>query len=187
MQSKKSNRPESLLRGSLPAISNYFEVTQGKNLISHEIRNLVKALIKSETKAPSGRTSIMPMKPFVDMFSSWEENKALSIPKLRQKAITLLTIASLARPSDLAPKVGFFRDRIHFNEDGSMCVYFFGVKNDANRAGFETRIESTVNPNTDPVSWINRDGDFADFSAFADFFSVLPIFRISADFCRSEL
>ena len=32
-----------------------------------------------------------------------------------------------------------------------------------------------------------RDGDFADFSAFADFFSVLPIFRISADFCSSEL
>ena len=34
---------------------------------------------------------------------------------------------------------------------------------------------------------INRDGDFADFSAFADFFSVVPIFRISADFCSSEL
>ena len=51
LQSKKSNRPESLLRGSLAALSNYFEVTQGKNLISHEIRNLVKALIKSETKA----------------------------------------------------------------------------------------------------------------------------------------
>ena len=32
-----------------------------------------------------------------------------------------------------------------------------------------------------------RDGDFADFSAFADFFSVLPIFRISADFCSFEL
>ena len=32
-----------------------------------------------------------------------------------------------------------------------------------------------------------RDGDFADFSAFADFFfSVLPIFRISADFCSFE-
>ena len=32
-----------------------------------------------------------------------------------------------------------------------------------------------------------RDGDFADFSAFADFFSVLPIFRISADFCSFKL
>ena len=32
-----------------------------------------------------------------------------------------------------------------------------------------------------------RDGDFVDFSAFADFFSVLPIFRISADFCSFEL
>ena len=32
-----------------------------------------------------------------------------------------------------------------------------------------------------------RDGDFADFSAFADFFSVLPIFRISADFRSFEL
>ena len=32
-----------------------------------------------------------------------------------------------------------------------------------------------------------RDGDFVDFSTFADFFSVLPIFRISADFYCFEL
>ena len=37
------------------------------------------------------------------------------------------------------------------------------------------------------VNLVFRDGDFADFSAFADFFSVLPIFRISADFCSFEL
>ena len=38
------------------------------------------------------------------------------------------------------------------------------------------------------IRTMNRDGDFADFSAFSDFFiSVLSIFRISADFHYFEL
>ena len=57
----------------------------------------------------------------------------------------------MCRPSDIAPKVGFFRDQIKFNEDGSMTVRFFGIKNDVNKTGFEVRIAGTDDVNIDPV------------------------------------
>ena len=74
--------------------------------------------------------------------------------KLRQKCITLLAIACIARPSDFAPKIGFFRDQLEFHSDGSAIIKLFGVKNDANRAGFEIRIEPTLDEVTDPVQCV---------------------------------
>ena len=71
--------------------------------------------------------------------------------RLRQKAVTLLTLTAMCRPSDLAPRVGFMRDQIHFNDDGSMTVLFYGIKNDTDRHGFEVRIGRSECALTDPV------------------------------------
>ena len=151
VKSKESDRPESMLRGIMAALSNYFDMPDKPNPISTETRNLVKALIKTGTMRQAGRSRIMPMAPFTSLFESWGPNESLSISQLRQKSLTLLTIACIARPSDFAPSTGFYRDQIEFNKDGSATLQFFGVKNDADRAGFEVRIEPTSNAYTDPV------------------------------------
>ena len=152
IKSSESERPESMLNGIMAALSNYFNIPGRVNPISTEIRNLVKALIKTGTKRQAGRTSIMPLAPFRVLFESWGANESLSLVKLRQKAVTLLAIACMARPSDFAPKSGFFREQLKFNDDDSVTVHFFGVKNDANKAGFEVRVEQTDNIFTDPVN-----------------------------------
>lgn len=151
IKSEGSERPESLLRGILAALTNYFSVPGQINPLSREVHNLSKALVKSCTTRNAGRTKIMPMEPFVDMFRAWGPNEALSVLKLRQKAVTLMAIACLARPSDFAPSVGFFRDQLTFNQDGSVTVNFFGIKNDYDRGGFEIRIEPAKERVIDPV------------------------------------
>lgn len=148
LRSKASQRPESVLNSTLAAVSNYFRETY---LIPGEIKNLVKALIKKDTVRPAGRTKIMPLEPFTILFQQWGENDLLSIGQLRQKAITLLTIACMARPSDFAPKVGFKRGQIEFH-DKDMTIKFFGIKNDHDRAGFEVRVESVDESIVDPVA-----------------------------------
>lgn len=57
----------------------------------------------------------------------------------------------MCRPSDISPKVGFFRDQINFNNDGSMTVQFFGIKNDSSKTGFEIRIAGSEDKTIDPV------------------------------------
>ena len=136
----------------MAALSNYFNIPGKTNPITNETKNLVKALIKTGTVRQAGRTSIMPLAPVTILFNNWGVNESLSITQLRQKSITLLAIACMARPSDFSPRAGFFRDQIKFNCDGSATVYFFGVKNDANRAGFEIRVEKTANIFMDPIS-----------------------------------
>ena len=151
LESSKTQRPESVLNSIIAAISNYFSLTGDIHPISIEIKNLVKALVKKETERPAGRTKIMPLQPFKELFEQWGDNELLTISQLRQKAVTLLTIACMARPSDLAPKVGLNRSQIEFhNED--LTIKFFGVKNDQDRAGFEVRIEPAEQAVIDPVS-----------------------------------
>ena len=62
----------------------------------------------------------------------------------------------MARPSDLAPKGVFFSDNIEhnivlstshvtFNDDGSMDVTLFGIKNDIKRKGFDVHLPPVSN------------------------------------------
>ena len=155
-KSKLSQRPESMLRGIVAALTNYFDIPGRRNPMTHEIRNLVKALIKKETTLPAGRTKIMRIEHFTSLFEGWGANVSLSIPQLRQKSLTLLALVCMARPSDFAPNAGFYRDQFQFHENGSATIHFFGVKNDANRTGFEVRIEGTENPYIDAVSCVKQ-------------------------------
>ncbi|GFN95918.1 reverse transcriptase/ribonuclease h/methyltransferase [Plakobranchus ocellatus] len=116
-----------------------------------KIDTFVKALIKADTKRPAGRTKVMPTNNFVKLFKNWGANENLSLRRLRQKAVTLLALTAMCRPSDLAPRTGFMRDQIRFNDDGSMTVLFYGIKNDTDRHGFEVRIGRSECALTDPV------------------------------------
>ena len=70
LKSKQSDRPESMLRGIMAALSNYLNIPGKTNPVSQETRNLVKALIKTGTVRQAGRTSIMPIAPFGILFQS---------------------------------------------------------------------------------------------------------------------
>ena len=85
-----------------------------------------------------------------------------------KKAITLLALLCMARPSDLAPMSTMFEpelgttsrtalctDQLVFNQDGSLTITFFGIKNDYNRKGFEVRIPRTEDAAIDPVGCLH--------------------------------
>lgn len=181
----KSDRPQSVLKTALAALGMWFRVHDIESpLASKEASYLFTALVKSSTKRPAKRTAIMPLAPFISMVNSWEMDCSLSLKQLRLKAVLLLTIALMARPSDLAPKakmfdgvqttslVTFSKDRLQFHPDGSLTVVLFGIKNDTDRSGFTVRIPKGSNVKTDPVSTLKtyiertesvRKGDSAVF------------------------
>jgi hypothetical protein len=159
-----SSRPESILKSTMAAIGHVCEALGVTSPVNDQIRRLVRALIKSSTSRPLSRTKIMPIAPFYDLFMSWLVNEKLTIQKLRQKAITLLALAVMARPSDLAPlgrifdpdastcsRIMLTTDQLTFNPDGSLTMVFFGIKNDSHRTGFEIRIPAATNALVDPV------------------------------------
>ena len=49
------------------------------------------------------RSAVMDLAAFTRLFRSWPDNLELSIRQLRQKTITLLALALMLRPSDIAP------------------------------------------------------------------------------------
>jgi hypothetical protein len=161
----KSERPESALKSTSAAVSCYY---QGAGLSSpmekQDIRKLSSALVKSGTKRPAQRTSVMPCTPYYELFENWPSDDQLGMVNLRLKTVTLLALAMMTRPSDLAPKGVFFnaqtgekeamlfeRDQVVFHPDGSATITLFGIKNDRTRSGFEVRLPGGSNSEVDPV------------------------------------
>lgn len=161
----RSTRPESQLKCILASVGHYYAACDKINPVDQDIMHLMSALIKSGTHVPARRTKVMPCEPFHVLFESWPENDQLSTAQLRQKAVTLLALTTMSRPSDLAPLARVFNpeacgseslvfstDKLIFNSDGSLTIIFFGTKNDSDRSGFEVRIPAGGSPKTDPVS-----------------------------------
>ncbi|GFO31079.1 integrase [Plakobranchus ocellatus] len=92
----------------------------------------------------------------IAMPEALKNHRDLCLKKLRQKAITLLALAAMCRPSDLAPRVGLFRNQVLFKPNGCLAAQFFGTKNDSDRHGFEVQIDPSSNPLTDPVSCLRE-------------------------------
>ena len=100
-----SARPESLLRTTNAVIGCLYQTLGFQHpLRTAELAALHSVLVKSGTKVPSKRTKVMPCAPFLKLFSSRSQNEKLLIKQLRLKAVTLLALVSMARPSDLAPR-----------------------------------------------------------------------------------
>jgi len=163
-----SDRPASQLKNAIAALNNLYGALDIQSPAHHpDIGRLSCALTKSATIKPASRTAIMPLKPFYDMFCSWSDNQELPLDKLRLKAVTLMAITFMARPSDLAPMGMTFdpitmctknqvlsTNNIVFNDDGSMCVRFFGTKNDSTRTGFEVNVPKAKDHKVDPVNCV---------------------------------
>lgn len=202
-----SERPESVLKSCLAALNFLFQ-GMGKSPPTHsgDIDRLVTALVKTCTKRPMKRQKPMPISAFVDLFEHMGPNCSLSLNDLRLKAITLLALTAMTRPSDLAPKakqlssidnslvpVTLSVNDVNFEEDGSMTIHFHGTKNDYNRQGFEVNIPPNAdNSNCDPVeclrSYINRTESCRSVDMNALLITLRPPYRaIKADTVASIL
>ena len=162
----ESARPKSQLEGALAALVHMYKAlgVSPSLLGSDRLRNCVNSLVKSYTVAPMPKTDIMPMQAFHAMFMSWRDNEALSIKDLRLKAICLLALTFMLRPSDVAPRAHFlnpdsqemvnmlFSDKqVSFLESGELAITFHGIKNDSDRDGFRVIIPPASETKLDPV------------------------------------
>ena len=196
-----SDRPESVLRTVSAALSLLFEALGKTSPAAHpEIKRLVTALIKTGTVKPMKRTRPMPVEAFVKYFRELGPDCKLSLKDLRRKTVTLLALVFMARPSDLAPKGVVFNSKtlsvektmlstsdIQFNEDGSLSVTFWGIKNDSKRQGFEVTIHPNKNDNlSDPIKrlrlYIERTQEFRPKETNPLFITLKPPYHaISSD------
>ena len=156
-------RPSSVLGSMMAALSHVYNALNLEDFTQNvHIRRLMTAVIKSGTQIPMCRSSVLPTDRFTDMFLLWEENEHLSIKRLRIKVVTLLALAFMLRPSDIAPnaqifnkdkgseeKLLFTKDQIKFSDQG-LTINFFGIKNDLKREGFDVTIPTHKVPKLDP-------------------------------------
>ena len=150
---ERSSRPESVLKTASAAVSCLFQAMNTPNPCdSYPIRKMITGLVKAETSAPAKKTPVMPCAPFLKLFREWKN--PLSIKQLRLRAITLLALCIMARPSDLAPRAQNFTlttDQVLFHEDGSMSITLVGTKNDKDRKRFQVNIPGGSDGVCDPV------------------------------------
>ena len=147
---RNSQRPQSLVKMSWSAITHFYDALDF-DIRSVDMTHFMYALIKHGTLSPQGRTPIPPIQPILALFKKWECNESLPIDKLRQKCISLLCLTAMCRPSDIAPRLGFFRRQIRFNDDNSATITFFGIKNDSQKKGFEIKLSPASDQSLDPV------------------------------------
>ena len=154
-----------MLRCLSAALSSVYEACNLPVLTSDPfIVRLSNAIVKSRTRLPMQRSRVMDVSAFTRMFRAWPANNALSVKQLRMKTITLLAIALMLRPSDIAPQARTFHadsgvssrfvmstDQVTFCSDGSVKVSFLGIKNDLHRTGFVVTLPPGADVLTDPV------------------------------------
>ena len=67
----KSTRPESVLKCTSAAITWLYAAKDLPNLmLDSDVQKMITALIKSGTKVPRSRSSVMPIEPFTSLFLS---------------------------------------------------------------------------------------------------------------------
>ena len=163
----RSDRPESVVKMCSAALTFMFEAL-GKCSPVHnpDIKRLITRIIKSGTLIPMKRSQPMPTNSFVELFHSWGKNEEMTIKQLRMKTFTLLALVCMTRPSDLALKgvnlssrdisvhnIVLSLDNIQFMVDNYLTIFFFGIKNDTSRSGFEVNITPNADAFVmDPVS-----------------------------------
>lgn len=127
-----SARPRSVLVTAQAALGHLYTGLHLPNVIKCPvIVRLSDALVKSGTTSLMLPSRVMPTQDFKDLFCGWPDNDRLELQNLRLKAITLLALLLMLRPSDIAPRAELFdsatttshrvifsTDQLVFNDDG---------------------------------------------------------------------
>lgn len=199
-----SDRPQSTLKSAHASLVAFYEGMGYPNVPSDPtLSKMYTALVKSGTYAALQRSLVMPMSAFQRLFSTWD-NSTLSIKDLRLKAVTLLALTAMLRPSDIAPRgvnydpeshttsrTLFTVDNIVFQSDGSAQITFRGIKNDTTRTGFQVSVPGSSYVNICPVialrCYIDRTNSYRPPDGPV-FLSLSPPYRaLSADSIASIL
>jgi site-specific recombinase XerD len=114
------------------------------------IKNLKKGLINMFTNKPRSPTPAMPVQQIsAAIIRHMPNNARLSMERLRNKTMALLTIVLMLRPSELAL---ISRGDIRINPDKSqMVIEELGFKSDKGKDGTNRIVYAASNPKTCPV------------------------------------
>ncbi len=151
----QSERPRSVLSVATAALGHYFHGMGIKNPISERMHEFVGALVKSETSQPLLHSKILSVSAFRHLFAAWEGDP-LDMERLRLRAVTLMALVLLLRPSDIAPwsvrcvqgtvqENVFCLKQVRESDDGSLTVNLFGTKNDYLQDGQEVTLPRAQN------------------------------------------
>ena len=136
---KLSTCPKALLNTTSAALSQLYRALGVPLPVNEDIYKLLTGITKAETTQPMMQSEVMPRKPFVTMFKEWGVNERLSTADLWLKAVTLLTLTIMLRPSDIAPR------SIHNSQQGNVNSNMFthdkGVLHGAGNGAVLTRYQ----------------------------------------------
>lgn len=201
-----STKPRSLIRIACAAIGNLYKVRGYDNPLENEVfKMLCDALVKSHSTAPMSYSKVMPTDAFSSLFRGWPSNEELDVRKLRLKAITLLALTAMLRPSDIAPKaeykdptsgrtlpIVFRKEQVTFLDNGSIELNLFGVKNDRQRTGFQITVRPINEAKLCPVKtlreYLQRTDKFRSNENSAVFWTLrAPYKHLQADGIARDL
>ena len=106
-----------------------------------EVCDLIMGLVKSGTKKPMEKSSVMLRQPFIEILKKLSDNEELSFEDLRLKTLTSVALCLMLCPLDVAPRavklengvrknIQFTAEKIKETSDRALSLYFFGIRND---------------------------------------------------------
>lgn len=178
-------RPESTLRMISAAVSYFADATGTTGpVFTPALKRLKQGIVVTRTTQPRRQTPLIDINVLVTHLRSLGANDRLTLADLRKKSIVLLCVALFARPSDLATAhvhitdiVGectiaaalditqhhLRTDGLHWQQDGSLEVQFYGSKSDRAMNAQPVRISHCpADPTVCPVRTLRAYLDATD-------------------------
>ena len=155
-----TERPGPILISASAAIAGMYKGSPHEDPTKSELLTMLKqALVNTGTKRPRRNTPTFPIDKLANYISDFGENGVMTIEKLRAKAVCLLALVGLFRPSDLAL---ITMDQVTL-ATSTVTFANFGGKTDKDMAGIPTTVTASSIPQLCPVraltSYITRTQD----------------------------
>ncbi len=154
--SSSLQRPKSTLTAALAAVAHFYHALGVKIPINDQVHCFAGALVKTDTLQPLRYSSVFDISAFRKLFMDWHRTH-LDMVHLCMKAIVLLSLSLMLRPSDIAlnslvkeknqlvPRI-FHQSQI-VQQGEVMLITLFGNKNDYSRDGQQVVLQ----PSSDRV------------------------------------
>jgi integrase len=155
--SQNTQRPGTVLLTASAAIGAMYRGSTHSNPAQSDLLTLLKqAIVATGTKRPRKSTPVFPIEKLMAYLITLGGNDDMTIDNVRAKAICLLALVGLYRPSDLEV---LRMEHLQFTDAG-VNVANFGGKTDKSRDGIPTTITRASDPRLCPVlalrAYLNR-------------------------------
>ncbi len=102
--SQQSTRPKGVVVTTVSALAHFYQALGVKTPMTDRIHALVQGIVKVRTQEPMCKSSVLPLDGFRRLFRAWGVLPASEVERLHAKAITLMALSLMLRPSDIAPR-----------------------------------------------------------------------------------